>query len=100
MKKLFIALSVSAALSLPLCTYAQDRDDHREDRDHHGRYYDKRHHDYHEWNDREDRAWHMYWEERHRPYVAWDRANERERDEYWDWRHHHSDADLHIEIGR
>ena len=97
MKKLFLALSVSAALSLPLCTYAQDRDDHH-DRDDH-RYYDKSHRDYHEWNDREDRAWHMYWEQHHHPYVAWDRANERQRDEYWNWRHNHSDAVLHIDIG-
>jgi hypothetical protein len=99
MKKIIVALSLSAALTMPLCTLAaQDHDDHRDRHDDRG-YYDKRHHDYHQWNDHEDRAWRMYWEQRHRPYVGWDRASESQREAYWNWRHNHSDAVLNINIG-
>jgi uncharacterized protein YxeA len=92
MKKLLLVLSVSVALTMPLCTYAAQ--DHHDDRG----YYDKHHRDYHKWDDHEDRAWHMYWEQRHRPYVDWAAASEAQRQAYWDWRHNHSDAILKIDI--
>jgi hypothetical protein len=95
MKKLCAAVCLSVALTIPACLSAQDRD---RDEHHDKRIYDKRHNDYHEWNDREDRAYHMYWEQQHRHYVDWDHANERQRDAYWDWRHKHSDAILKIDI--
>lgn len=90
MRKLLIAATLSAALVVPLATYAQE---HHDDR-----YYDKRHHDYHQWNDHEDRAYHMYWEQRHQPYVAFTAATPAQQQAYWDWRHRHSDALLKIDI--
>ncbi|HZS53863.1 MAG TPA: hypothetical protein VFA65_05640 [Bryobacteraceae bacterium] len=98
MKKLFLTLSLSAALAIPFSAYAAGQD---HDRDHHDDrgYYDKHHHDYHQWNDHEDRAWHMYWEQRHRPYEEWNRASEAQQQAYWNWRHSHSDAVLKINIG-
>ena len=62
------------------------------DDDHHNRYYDRDRHDYHEWNEAENRAWHRYWEEQHRPIVEWERAREAQRRAYWRWRHEHPDS--------
>jgi hypothetical protein len=57
------------------------------------RYYEDRdHHDRHEWNEAEARAWrHWITEERHHRYHDWSRANAQERRDYWRWRHEHSD---------
>ena len=102
MKKILTVLSLSVALTVPVCLQAQDhdRDDRHHDRDdrHDRRYYDRHRRDYHEWNGNEDRAYHMYWEQQRHPYVDWDRANEAQRQRYWDWRHRHSDSVLRIDI--
>ena len=93
MKKLFLALPLGIALLSPSYLVAQDHDrDH--DRDHEHRYYDADHRDYHEWNEREDRAYHRYWEDRHRHYIDWERASEAQRRAYWRWRHEHPDSVL------
>jgi hypothetical protein len=55
-------------------------------------YEDKDHHDTHEWNAAEERAWrHWLTEEHHGKYHAWDKASARERSDYWKWRHEHAD---------
>jgi len=95
MKKILTALSLSVALMAPITMYAGQ--DH--DRDHHDRYYDKKHKDYHEWNAHEDQAWRIYWQQRHHAYIDWNRASEAQRQAYWNWRHNHSDAVLQINIG-
>ena len=61
-------------------------------------YKDKVHHDQHEWNEREERAYRMYWNEHHHEYRQFSSLGPRDQEEYWNWRHHHSDAELHIEI--
>jgi hypothetical protein len=89
------ALVTSVAMS-PAVLRAQDQD-----RDHdHGVvvYQDKAHHDKHEWNEREERAYRMYWTDQHHEYRQFTALNPRAQQEYWEWRHHHSDADLHIDI--
>lgn len=91
MKKLFITMSLSMALVLPVGIYAQDHDSRG--------YYDAHHKDYHKWDAHEDRAYHMYWEQQHRPYVDWGHASRAQQQAYWDWRHRHSDAVLKIDIG-
>jgi|ERR1035438_9115641 hypothetical protein len=88
MRNCLTALLVSCALLVPAQGLAQYHED-RDHRDREGRYYDREHRDYHEWNDRESRAWHRYWEERRRREIAWERANERQRRAYWRWRHEH-----------
>lgn len=82
---------LSAALLAPAVLVAQDRDDRDHDRNSH-RYYDAERHDYHQWNEAEQRAWRHYLEERHERYRAWEKANRREQQEYWRWRHAHPDA--------
>ena len=89
MKKLCTALCLTVALGVPAYVTAQDHDK---------KIFDKRHNDYHEWNDREDKAYHIYWEQNHHAYVDWDHASERQREAYWNWRHKHSDAILKIDI--
>ena len=55
------------------------------------RVYDRYHHDYHVWDDREDHAYRGYWLERHRPYVVYGRIGRPEQRRYWNWRHAHPD---------
>ena len=98
MKKILLFSALSAILIGPAAVLGQDHDRDRRDHPDEHRYYDRRHHDYHQWNDHEDRAWHMYFEQRHRPYIGFDAAPLRERERYWAWRHNHSDALLKINI--
>ncbi len=79
-------LLLGASLLAPLALRADD-DDHRHDK----RYYDRDHKDYHEWNDREDRAYRKFLEERHEHYRDWNRINRDRQREYWRWRHDHPD---------
>jgi hypothetical protein len=58
------------------------------------RIYDPSHRDWHEWNDREERAFRMFMVETLRDYRDFFRLNERDQIEYWNWRHGHSDAML------
>ncbi len=57
------------------------------------RVYDSHHHDYHNWDDREDHAYRRYLEEHHREYREYNRQNQREQKHYWSWRHSHPDHD-------
>jgi Ni/Co efflux regulator RcnB len=85
---------------LPGAALAQDdhRNEQRREAENARRYQDARHHDEHEWNEHEDRAFRMWFTERHRKYNDFDRLSRREQEAYWDWRHNHSDAQLKIEI--
>jgi cell division septal protein FtsQ len=55
------------------------------------RVYDSNHRDYHNWDDREDRAYRGYLTGRHREYVEYNKQNHREQRNYWNWRHSHPD---------
>ena len=57
------------------------------------RVYDSNHRDYHNWDDREDRAYRRYYTEQHREYRAYDQENARRQRAYWKWRHNHPDRD-------
>jgi len=63
----------------------------RADDDHPARYEDRAHHDQHEWNDREDRAYRNWSKEQHRDYVQFNRLKREDQDSYWKWRHEHPD---------
>jgi hypothetical protein len=75
-------LLMSAALIAPAALMAND---------HHGekRYYDRDGHDYHYWNDGEDRQYRAYLVEQHRVYVPFVRISVRHRQEYFRYRHEH-----------
>src|SRR2546426_3456821 len=58
------------------------------------RYYDRDARDWHEWNEREDRAFRRYLEEKrleHRDWVGLKREQQRD---YWRWRHSHHDDEI------
>ena len=57
------------------------------------RVYDSGHHDYHNWDDREDHAYRGYLSERHESYRAYDKQNHKHQNNYWNWRHSHPDRD-------
>jgi hypothetical protein len=54
------------------------------------RIYDRDHHDYHNWDDREDRR---YLTEQHRSYREYHRQHYRAQRHDWNWRHSHPDRD-------
>lgn len=53
------------------------------------RVYDPGHKDYHNWDEREDRAYWHYVEERHEQYRKYEKLKEKEQRDYWNWRHSH-----------
>ncbi|MGA8142325.1 MAG: hypothetical protein WB987_00360 [Candidatus Acidiferrales bacterium] len=55
------------------------------------RVYDPGHKDYHNWDEREDRACRHYLEERHEEYRAYKKLKRKQQREYWEWRHSHPD---------
>ena len=57
------------------------------------RVYDSGHHDYHNWDEREDRAYRGYLERRHEEYHAYSTWHHKEQQNYWNWRHSHPDHD-------
>jgi len=85
------SLFLLAALAAPMGMSAVPRDDH--DRDDRDRIYDRRHRDYHRWNDDEDRRYRQWEAESHREHREWSRLKNKERDKYWAWRHRHGDND-------
>ena len=55
------------------------------------RIYDSNHHDYHNWDDREDHAYRGYLEQRHEKYHPYGSWHSKEQKNYWKWRHNHPD---------
>ena len=80
-----------------LCSPLLALDDH--DRDHHDkkvrvlRYYDRQGRDYHQWNEREDKAYKEYLKEQRREYKDWNKVQRKDQQNYWRWRHAHRDDD-------
>jgi len=98
MRKLFGTLVVSGILAMPAVSLAsgQTQNDHDQSNAH--RYYDQNHKDYHNWDDKEDRAYRMWVADQHRKDVALDTLAPRDQAAYWTWRHAHSDAVLKINV--
>ena len=60
-----------------------------------GRVYDRDHKDYHQWDDREDRAYRGYLVENHQTYRTYAKQKRPDQTKYWNWRHEHPDHDEH-----
>jgi len=56
------------------------------------RVYDSGHHDYHNWDDREDHAYRGYLTDNHQDYRAYDKESHKQQQAYWNWRHAHPDS--------
>jgi hypothetical protein len=57
------------------------------------RVYDNDHRDYHNWDDREDRAYRGYLTGRHQTYLEYNKQKHKTQRQYWKWRHDHPDHD-------
>jgi hypothetical protein len=57
------------------------------------RVYDKDHKDYHNWDDKENKAWGQYQTENHQKSYEFSKANQKQQSQYWNWRHAHPDKD-------
>jgi hypothetical protein len=57
------------------------------------RVYDSHHHDYYNWDEREDSAYRHYLEKRHEEYHAYSTWHHKEQQNYRNWRHSHPDHD-------
>ena len=57
------------------------------------RVYDSHHHDYHNWDAREDHAYRRYLAKRHEEYHEYSTWHHKEQQNYWNWRHSHPDHD-------
>jgi hypothetical protein len=74
---------LGAAWLVPVAARAEDHHDKK--------YYDRDGHDYHTWNDHEDRAYRLYLGEVHRDYVVFPKVSRSHQTEYFRWRHQHPD---------
>ena len=85
--KYFSAFALVAAMAAPVASSATtvvNGDDHH-------RYYDKKHRDYHVWNDGESAAYVRWEHEGHRRHVEFPRLRAADQARYWEWRHSHPD---------
>jgi hypothetical protein len=57
------------------------------------RIYDRDHHDYHNWDAHEDRAYRHYLVVHHRTYVEYSRQGHSVQRNYWNYRHTYPDRD-------
>jgi hypothetical protein len=57
------------------------------------RIYDSGHHDYHNWDANEERAYRGYLTEHHVEYRGYDKETHKQQNNYWNWRHSHPDHD-------
>ena len=89
-RRLIGSLVLSAAIIAPPVVVSSAK---AQDAEVHIRVYDRDHKDYHDWDEREDRAYRHYLADRRRDYIEFKRLNRREQREYWNWRHEHPDRD-------
>jgi len=81
-------LTAAMAASGSIAAAATPNDEHVQ-----VRVYDSWHHDYHNWDDREDHAYRGYLQEHHQDYRPLAELKQRDQKAYWNWRHSHSDHD-------
>jgi hypothetical protein len=77
------AFCAGTALIAPVTIRADDHHDKR--------YYDKDGHDYHTWDNQEDKAYRVYLGEQHQEYREFGKRRAPEQREYFKWRHDHPD---------
>ena len=89
------AIILTAVFVVPLSLSAmpafQDRHDERKEEKSKERYFDKKHKDYHDWDDHEQSMFQVYLSERHLPAVEFRVMKDKDQQKYWDWRHTHED---------
>jgi len=84
------SLALAAALVVPVAIMAAPAP---QDAGVQIRVYDSNHKDYHNWDDRENRAWGIFLTDNHKKSHEFSRASKKEQGQYWNWRHQHPDRD-------
>jgi hypothetical protein len=87
----FIVVSTLLTGIALVAPVAVNADDHQKQPK---RYYDRAGHDYHSWDDHEDRAYRLYLNENHREYREFRAERAPQQREYFLWRHSHPDGVL------
>jgi hypothetical protein len=55
------------------------------------RVYDRDHKDYHNWDDKENRAYNRYRSENPKVTLEFSKSSKKQQAQYWNWRHSHPD---------
>jgi hypothetical protein len=95
-QKYLSSLILIAAMAGPVAFAASAQEGRRDndDKDHKvHRYYDSKHRDYHEWNERESSAYTRWEAENHKKHVEFAVRRKTDQLKYWTWRHTHPDND-------
>ena len=79
---------LAAALAAPMLIMAAPRPEEAKVQ---VRVYDRKHKDYHNWDDHENQTWGVYLKNNHRPIVEYSKARKNDQDGYWNYRHAHPD---------
>jgi len=98
------SILLTAAFIIPsslsaISAFQDRRDERKEERkeekreEKRERYYDKKHRDYHDWDDRERTSFQIYLTERHMPVIEFRLMKDRDQQRYWEWRHKHEHED-------
>ena len=97
--KFVASVFLSAALLAPVGALAiprpQDEHERREQEEREHRVYDPVYKDYHNWDAREDQAYHRWLETKHEAYVYYERLDHKRQQEHWKWRHNHEEHEEH-----
>jgi hypothetical protein len=89
-RRYITSLFLAAALATPAAIMAMPKPQNASVQ---VRVYDRDHKDYHNWDDREDRAYGQYRSENPRSAHEFSKASKRQQSQYWNWRHSHPDKD-------
>ena len=84
------SLFLAAALAAPVAIMAAPAP---QDASVQVRVYDRDHKDYHNWDDKENRAYGQYRSENPKVSVDFSKASKKQQSQYWNWRHSHPDKD-------
>jgi hypothetical protein len=90
MNRYISSLFLAAAIAAPTAIMARPRPQEGRVQ---VRIYDRDHRDYHDWDNREDRAYWRYLAAQHWRYREYHRQHHRTQRQYWNWRHNHPDRD-------
>jgi hypothetical protein len=94
-RKFWNSLILTAALAAPATINAAPDPRPNPPQELQVRVYDHNHHDYHNWDNNEDRSYRLYPNERHREYRPYVEIKVKDQNSYWTWRHQYPDHSEH-----
>jgi hypothetical protein len=86
--KFISSLSLAAAIAAPILLVSEVN---AQEASLQVRVYDGNHHDYHNWDSHEERAYRVYLTDHHREYRDYNHQSKKQQSNHWAWRHSHPD---------